>query len=334
MLSQTLDLSQYPAEERFGRWHDMVAEAAAPQRVSSAHSAAFTAWARLIGLGGVTLTSFAYPALDARRAEPEIRRGDPETYTLALPLTGTSAIVQGRQESLLRPGGDFTLVDSSRPHEAKHAPDGPERLARSVTVIVPRALVPMPHDTVLRLAAARLDSRAGMGALLAQDMLHIAQHPEQFHDADAAFLGHRIADLVAAMIGQYLDTTRELPADVRRRALRSSVDAFIDERLGDPDLGPQMIAAAHHISVSTLYRLFADGRSVREEIKARRLERCHRDLLDPRQVTTPIAAIARRHGLPRQEVFSRQFRAAFGDSPRDVRRTAGTAREKSQKRSI
>jgi AraC-like DNA-binding protein len=83
-----------------------------------------------------------------------------------------------------------------------------------------------------------------------------------------------------------------------------------------------MIAAAHHMSVSSLHRLFGGGRSVQAEIRARRLERCRQDLIDPRWSRVTIAAVAARHGYLHQEVLSRHFRAAYGVTPRDMRKAA------------
>jgi AraC-like DNA-binding protein len=67
----------------------------------------------------------------------------------------------------------------------------------------------------------------------------------------------------------------------------------------DPTLTPAMIAAAHHVSVRYLYRLFETEQSrVAAWIRQRRLERCPRDLLDPALRTQPVSAIAGRWGSP------------------------------------
>ncbi|GAA2609052.1 helix-turn-helix domain-containing protein [Dactylosporangium fulvum] len=322
LTTHTMDLSTLPAAERFDYWQELVSQNTAPQQVSSAHADDFAGWAQLIPLGRLQLTSFRYPSLGTRRTSRLIRRGDPETYQLALPVTGESAITQQRHETVLRPAADFTLIDSSRPHEAKHAPDRPGLLAHSVTVIIPRDLLPLPPNKVARLTAARLASDKGMGALLANDLLHITRHPEQFRDVDAGFLARRIVDLVAVTIGQYLGETGTLPGEVKRRALRDKIDAFIDVHLDDAELTPQAIADAHSIAVRELHRLFEGGRSVSEEIKVRRLERCRRDLLDPTLHDVPIYAVARRHGIVHNTYFSRAFKAAFGMSPREFRNAA------------
>jgi AraC-like DNA-binding protein len=104
------------------------------------------------------------------------------------------------------------------------------------------------------------------------------------------------------------------------------VHAFIEQRLADPGLSPEMIAAAHHVSVRYLYKLFEGRHSgVAGWIRERRLERSRRDLLDPALAGRPVSAIAAHWGLTEPATFSRMFRAAYGLPPAEYRRTMGTA---------
>lgn len=83
-----------------------------------------------------------------------------------------------------------------------------------------------------------------------------------------------------------------------------------------------MIAAAHHISVSHLHRVFQEqqrGETVASWIRRQRLEGARRDLADPALRTTPIHTIAARWGLPRASDFTRAHRRAYGMSPMEYR---------------
>ena len=55
---------------------------------------------------------------------------------------------------------------------------------------------------------------------------------------------------------------------------------------------------------------------------ARRLEHARRDLADPLLRTTSIQSVAARWGMPYASGFTRAFRAAYGESPREFRRRA------------
>jgi AraC-like DNA-binding protein len=80
------------------------------------------------------------------------------------------------------------------------------------------------------------------------------------------------------------------------------------------------IAAAHYISPRYLQKLFeAEGSTVTDWIRRRRLDHCKRELLDPRNAGEPISRIAARWGLADSSHFSRLFRATYGMSPREFR---------------
>ena len=79
-----------------------------------------------------------------------------------------------------------------------------------------------------------------------------------------------------------------VPAESRRSVMVLRIQAFIEHHLGDPDRSPGMIAAAHHISVRTLYKLYASqDHTIAALIRRRRLERCRRELLDAGQGRHP-----------------------------------------------
>lgn len=104
------------------------------------------------------------------------------------------------------------------------------------------------------------------------------------------------------------------------RDLLAAIRRSIDLRLGDPGLRPGAIARDHHLSRRQLYRLFAaDGVGVADWIRARRLERCARDLRDPALAHESITTIALRWGFVNPSHFSRAFRAAYGTTPREHR---------------
>jgi AraC-like DNA-binding protein len=129
-----------------------------------------------------------------------------------------------------------------------------------------------------------------------------------------------IVDLVDTLLGEHLG------ADEPTGPLLARIMAFIEDQLGDPDLGPERIAAAHYISTRYLHKLLHDeGRTVAGWVRTRRLEQCQRDLRDPRLAGQPVSAIGARWGFPDAAHFSRVFRAKYGSSPREYRAGTRTA---------
>jgi AraC-like DNA-binding protein len=114
-----------------------------------------------------------------------------------------------------------------------------------------------------------------------------------------------------------LDTEASAPTE---RVLFAQVQMYIEQRLADPTLSPDTIAAAHYLTVRSLQRLFqGHGLSVSESIRARRLSLCRRDLTDPKLARAPIRSIARRRGFSDYVTFSRGFKAVYGTTPREYR---------------
>ena len=325
-------MALFPEPDRFGIWHDIISRGTAPSQFSSPHASNFTGFARVIDLGVSRVTAFRYPELTMHRSQHMIRRGDPEMYELALPLAGTSVLAQERRQSVVKPS-EFIFFTTSRPYECQHiprqatplgsAPDNASpQTADTVAVLFPQSAIPLPQSKLKRLLAERLPSE-GMASLLAQFLLQVAQHPERFRPSDAGQLGSMVLDLISATLAQHLDLEQTLPAEARQQALRAQIDTFITEHLGDPDLNARTIAAAHHVSLRTVYRLWeGEGLSISELIRHRRLERCRRDLVNPILADRPIYAIAARSGFSDRAKFARIFRATYGMSPQAYRQQA------------
>lgn len=141
--------------------------------------------------------------------------------------------------------------------------------------------------------------------------------------AEGARLGTTVLDLLTVALAARLEREEQVPPDLRQRALLHRIHAFIEQRLVDPELKPAMIAAAHHVSLRYLYKLFeAQEQSVAGWVRRRRLERCRRDLLDPALAARSVSAIGARWGLVNAAHFSRAFRTAYGLSPVEYRAMA------------
>ncbi len=185
---------------------------------------------------------------------------------------------------------------------------------------IPKSLLPPALDRVDDLSLCRLSVREGFGALLAQFLWQLTANTSAYRAADGPRLARVVVDLVAALFAQALDTDVRLDPEAERRTLTLRIQGFIRQQLHDPELTPGTIAAAHHISLSHLHRLFQErGITVAGWLRGERLEQCRRDLADPLMVTTPIHAIAGRWGFTHVAHFSRAFRRAYDTTPREYR---------------
>lgn|SRR5690606_23703260 len=100
----------------------------------------------------------------------------------------------------------------------------------------------------------------------------------------------------------------------RRRAMRR----YLEERLGDPELGVDQLCAAFSVSRATVYRDFAEEGGVARFVTRCRLERAFRDLSTGAPDRGRVRRVAERWGFASQYHFSRLFRQQFGASPSAV----------------
>jgi AraC-like DNA-binding protein len=245
----------------------------------------------------------------AERRPTHIRQMDPDLYKIAVQAHGRGLLEQNGREAAMAPG-DLTLVDLSRPYRWDYS------RSRFVAAVFPRALLPLHAGALSRATAVPIPGDCGLGALVSSLVRQLPDRLDDCGPTDQARLGTAVLDLVAAALAALLDSSQDVPPDSRQRALLLRVLAFIEERLGDSELSPANIAAAHFISVRYLYKLFETQQTtVAEWIRQRRMERCRRDLLDPALWDMPVNVIAGRWGFSSAAHFSRAFRAAHGVPP-------------------
>lgn len=317
MLAKVFDSRDLPVEDRIEAWRDLTERALAPNEFRIADPARFRATLRAVDMGEVQVTALTYSALRSRRTPRLIRRSDPAGYTAGLILRGRHGLLQERREASLGMN-EMLLYSDSRPYEA--AADVGRGTAATVLVQIPRASLPLRPEQVDRLLAVPLPGSGGIGGLLATFLTHLATGTGPLGPQEAVRIGSVLLDLLTAWLAHHIDAMNPAVADARRRVQFLEIRTFVVRHLGDPRLSPDMIAAAHHMSLRTLQRLFQEqGITVGSFIRRQRLNRVHRDLADPRLAARPIHAIAARWGYAHPSDLTRAFRAAYGVGPAEYR---------------
>ncbi|MFE3739285.1 AraC family transcriptional regulator [Streptomyces sp. NPDC059134] len=307
-----------PVADRFDRWRALVGETHAPVDVDSDHRKDFRVHQRNLSLGPVSVWPSSFQPVVFRRTRQLIRESDPEGLHVTLPLKGALCVSRGRNDALYGPDC-LNVLDTSHPFEVRSIGGGDGRHT-GVGVEVPAALLSVPGHRIDRLAGLRVSAREGYGALLAQLLTQLATHDNAYNPADGPRLGTVVVDLLSALFAQALDAGSSLPEETHRRALELRIRAFIQANLHDPQLSPRTVAAAHHISVSYLHRLFQqEDHTVASWIRGQRLDRARHALADPMSYATPVHAIGARCGFPRASDFTRAFRTAYGVPPTEYR---------------
>jgi len=324
-MSLLVDTETVSPSERFDYWRTASRETYLPLNVRCLTTEPFRG--RIFGfeLGAVAVYALeGYPSMADRTAET-IRASDPESFQLALCVNGSLAFAQDGREALIA-RGDLTALDTSR----SFCVSSQEPWAL-IGFMIPKPLL-RPHvDRICAQTALRIPGNEGLGRLVKTFLLDLESglRDGSIRQGDPE-LGESILTLAR---GLYLSNTTRIgdPKPTPRALLLHRIKKFIDAELGDPNLTPEKIARAHFISLRQLHKLFeADGLSVCEWIREKRLDRCRRDLGDPMLADETVFGVALRWGFTSQAHFSRLFRAAYGCSPTELRqqlllrRAAGT----------
>ncbi|RAG80768.1 AraC family transcriptional regulator [Streptacidiphilus pinicola] len=312
-----MSAAEVSVSDRFDWFVDAVSSALMPSTMIAENPGGFYAEGGLLNTGPVQVSRFSYSPLRSRRTPRLIRRGDPEQYQLALVTRGTAWFAQDHSEAEIRAGG-MVLWDTSRPYESASGLDG--RDVEAFVLQIPKERMALPSQQVDRLLAQRIPAGTGVGAILSQFLVSLADNGPDCRPQELAGLGNMAVELAASCLTQQLGTVREQPAELRAHVLLRRINTFIEHNLADPELTPRAIADHHHISLRTLYLLFQNQEeSVAATIRRRRLEHCHADLANPRLRDQPVHAIAARWGFTQPAAFSRAFRTTYCTTPTEHR---------------
>ncbi|ROQ36127.1 AraC-like DNA-binding protein [Streptomyces sp. PanSC19] len=241
---------------------------------------------------------------------------------LGVHVRGPVTVVHERAETLLEPN-DLVFCDPARRHLLQFGAD-----CRMIFFRVPRCYLGVTESELDRVLGVPVRGGEGIGALASDFLTALAARAEfrrsTIGDRRARTAVHLLSVLVMELLEA--DTTDEADdASATGNEMLSRIRAHIEEHLRDPDLSPDSIARAHHISVRYLQKLFQnDGSTVSQWVRQRRLESCRFELgRSHRRIT--MAAMAHRWGFSSPSHFSRTFRGAYGMSPSEWQALATSA---------
>jgi AraC-like DNA-binding protein len=309
-----------PPASRVDYWREIISKVFMPLDLRGEIGPRARAELRTTVIGPIRFTdSVTGPGSSFRtgRTPRLIRSSDPDVCLVGVVLEGEVRVVEDRRQAVLH-AGDLSFIDPARPFEQSFT------AMRNIRVSVPKAMMPLRDRELGELTGVRIPGDRGAGALASALTRQLAHSMDELPTAEVARLGTAVVDLLSVALAGRLDRTSAVP-EARDRTLLHRVYAFIEEQLADPGLAPRSIAAAHHISVRHLHKLFeAESVTVGAWIRRRRLERCRQDLHDPAQRDRPVAAIGAHWGYLSAAHFSRAFRDAYGVSPATFRTQSAT----------
>ncbi|MCV7408545.1 helix-turn-helix domain-containing protein [Mycobacterium florentinum] len=303
--------------------HRLVGDTFVPVALSIGDADSFRAKVETSNLGTVRMNRLHFsgdivlrrtPRQLSRAAPQLIEHHGPEYLKVAVHVAGGCVISQDGRQANLSPG-DYVFYDTTRPFDFAVSGD-----FHMYSAILPRQLVRIPPAQLSRLTARRFDGRVGAGALLAPFLVELGRQTIKEPQTASIRLADALFDMLEASLCEQLARARPEGRSRVQPDLMLRIFGFVERNLGDPGLDGMAIAAAFHLSLRQLQRLFeTDGHTVTEWIRNRRIEHCRKDLANAELVAVPVGVIGARWGLVNAAHFSRLFKAAHGLSPREYR---------------
>lgn len=312
--TSTLSTDSVAPDQRVEYWNAAACSALVAQRADPHDTTRFSGRMRSGDIGGLRLAELGSTPATIWHSEEHVARAAAEHFLLRIQRSGQSVTAQAGREVRLF-AGDFTICDSRRPYSLRFIEP-----ASFLTLRIDRDTLERYVERPERLVLVRVPGDAGLGLLVSRLLRRIA---DSFEDAINPFTYPRISSGVMELLASaYAGLGGAAPrGDFVGSALRARVIDFVESRLGDASLTPTQVALKFCISRRYLHCLFESGEeTLASYIWRRRLERARFALLDPRRAASTMTELAAEHGFKTLAHFSRSIRAAFGRSPRQLRK--------------
>lgn len=251
------------------------------------------------------------------RTAEHIRSTVEPLYVVNFQIAGRSTFTQAGSSAVLEPG-DYAVSSSQVPFDWEFDGDFTVFMLR-----FPQASIEAPPQSLLPMLGRAVRPGDGVGAHLSPFVASVAQDPDLLRGPVGRRVAQNLVDLFTTSFLDFLERTRG--DEAAGTPVFQRVTAYIAEHLADPELGVASIAAANFVSTRYLQAIFKDhGTTVSAWIRERRLAGVRRALSDPMLAERSIGELAERGGFADQAHFSRLFRVAFGESPKQWRARAGS----------
>ncbi|MDG9672500.1 helix-turn-helix domain-containing protein [Micromonospora sp. DH14] len=319
-MGYVLDTSDLPAVDRVEAIHAAMMYASAPCHVlhEDPHGevhARMEVW----DLGNANIFTHRSSGIRLLRTARLARQDGMPVIALSVQRRADGRIEQhGRQRVV--PPGELLVVDLSGAYDFSWSGDGAAGCLQ-----IPYDQLGLPLDVVRR--AAFEVAASPLYRLVTGHIAQLTADPAGItDDAASATVAAASIDLARALLVSAARSGRHA-RQVFAETLLTRVRTYVRTHLADPNLTPAAIAAVHGVSVRQLYKLFADANlSLEQWVIDERLQRVRHELTQPNRRHVPIGAIAHGWGFRDPTHFTRRFKARYGVTPSQWRRSSADAR--------
>jgi AraC-like DNA-binding protein len=291
-------------------WADLIQERFVPLQIAPHDASEMRGSVRTRHLGYLQASTVRSAPQTFTRTKSLVAKESSPLFALGLVDKGVGYLEQDGRECTVADGG-FALYDTSRPFTWRFNEN-----FRMRVYTWPLASVSLASDSESERVTAITVARAqGIGRLVGPMFVQLVQEATDMSAPGSMRVAGELAELAITAALEAGQAQPTVDGDILR-----TIQVFIEERLSDPSLHADEIAAAFFMSTRTLHRLFArNGLTVAGWIKSRRLEGCRRALGASAKSHQSIREVAARYGFLNASFFSREFTQQYGESPRQYR---------------
>jgi len=315
---ETFSTSGLAPRRRLEFWNDLACNTFTPIVADPLDLDGFRPSLSRASVGEILLSEVHSSPSIVRHTPEHVARTRQAMFFLHAQLSGRSLNRQDGREAHLEPG-DFTLFDNKRPYQMTF--DEPN------TVLV----VGIP-DRLIRRHIAQPESVAGLpmrrGDPLVGLFTDFLQRLWALLSSDAPAMNHGVGNALLSLVGGAYASVPKADADGASlpECRRLRIVRYVEDHLGDADLGPVKIAAAFRTTPRNLHMLFSRGEeTLCRYILRRRVEECARILADHTHLARTISDVAFDFGFSSLTHFGKVFHDQFAMSPTEYRNTHARA---------
>ena len=305
------DTAAVPPLRRISFWEEKCADRVVGLRCTSLEPTGLRAQFQYVELGATKLIDIAGGQHVVERPPDLVRKIEKDAVFLTLLIRG-KAFINRANDCFVLNEGDCVLYDTNRPY--MHGFPGEMRhVIFEVRGEDFRQRFPAWNLT----QAFCFDASLGASRYVSASLRNILARHHPFSEAGG------IDQTIEAEVWSVLELAYATIRGARTNyqlLMIERIKQFIRANLGNPKLGPRLIADEVGLGVRQLHRLFGEEpESLAETIMRLRLQRCKEDLLRRDRLKASVSEIAYHWGFKSLAHFSRKFHEQFGRAPSKIR---------------
>lgn len=242
------------------------------------------------------------------RGIEDIKTDGHDFFYLIQQVSGLALMDHYGSETILNPG-DLLLLDSTRPSDF-YFPG----MTEQIWLLIPRHRLENQTFKPNLQINKKIEHKTKTAVVAHSIISQLFAETATSHATEDGVLLETLIDLVLPAFSA--STEPQSYCEKIQRKYFEKAQNYIEARLADFDLTPELIAVELGTSKRTLHRVFAQqGQSIGRYILDRRLDKCASEL-EKNSVIQKISAVAFAWGFNDVSHFSRAFKTKFGVSPK------------------